>query len=505
MRKFALALGPFVFAAGCATPIPQPIDGYVAGPVGAALAGLAAPSAIAGVPQAEQAVEPVVVARLSSTAAGVLSSDAAASPPGAEVAQVAFQDAVDASPVDDSRREGPSADRGLVLEELESLAFGNHPAIGEQQARIAALHGQWVQAGLPPNPTAQYEAEEIGVDDAAGLHSLSLGQTLVTGNKLALRQSVIAAEIRRAEANLAADRMRVRTDVRRAFTAALVAQRRLELSERLLEIAELSTESVSQMLAAAEVSRVELLQAQNEAQQSELAVETASAALAGARRQLAAVVGVPQLPPERLAGELSTELEPIPYDAALAELIAASPELADRAAAVERARRSLRLACAQVTPNLNFQAGAGYDAGSDDTYGQVQVSLPIPIVDRNQGNTRRFRSEISAASLALQRTELSLGNRLADTLQQYETARLRAKRLEQEILPRAEETLELSRTAFEVGETSYLQLLTAQRSLFQSQLEMLAAVEQARQAAAMIDGFLLQGSLLETSFSAAVE
>lgn len=526
IRKFSLALGPWAalvpaaFVSGCATPIPPHLDGYPASV--AATSVHAGPLAQAALAEQTAEAAPVVTARPPTPAAAEVApvvyqepgdevSGDEESGPGQLPAVQSAAPPVLAAPADplQAQLSDPSqavaAGEGIRLEELESLAFGNNPAVGEQQARVAALRGQWIQAGLPPNPTAQYAADEVGDDDAAGLHSLAFAQTLVTGNKLALQQSVIAAEIRRAEANLAADRMRVRTDVRRAFTAALVAQRRLELTERLREIANKSTESVSQMLAAAEVSRVALLQAQTEAQQSDLAVETAAASLAGARRQLAAVVGVPELAPEPLVGDLSTELAEIPYDAALAQLIAESPVLADRAAAIERAQRSLRLAYAQITPNLNLQAGAGYDAGTDDTFGRVQITVPIPIVDRNQGNIRRFRSEISAASLALQRAELDLSNRLAQTLQQYETARLRAVRLRQQILPRAEEALELSRTAFEVGETSYLQLLTAQRTLFQAQLEALAAVEQARQAASVIDGFLLQGSLASNNFQPSID
>ena len=393
------------------------------------------------------------------------------------------------------------AGEGLTLEELESLAVANNPAVAEMHARIDALRGRWVQAGLPFNPVAQYQADEIGSDDAQGLHSLGVSQTVVTAGKLQLRQAVIAAEIRRAEANLAADRLRIATDVRTAFTAALVAQRRLELVEQLLEIAVDSVESVDQMLQAAEVSRVPLLQAQTELQQTELALQTAEAALTGARRQLASVAGVPALPPKPLVGDLEEELPEVPYDDAINQLLAASPEMADRAAAVERARRSLRLACAQVVPNVTAQVGVGYDTGANDPFTGVQISLPLPVVDRNQGNIRRARAEISAAALAHRRTELSLANRLARALQEYQTARLRVLRLTNNVAPKAQETLELSRLAFQAGEVGYLQLLTAQRTLFQVRLDTLAAVEEARQAAARIGGFLLDGSLAPTSFA----
>ena len=392
------------------------------------------------------------------------------------------------------------SDGRLELAELESLALANNPAVAEMRARIEALRGRWVQAGLPFNPVAQYQAEEIGSEGAAGLHSMAIGQTIVTADKLRLRQSVIAAEVQRAEANLAADRLRIETDVQTAFTVTLVAQRRVDLAQQLRRIAAESVDAINQLLLAAEVSRAPLLQAQTELQQAELAVETAEAALAGARRQLASVAGIAELPPAELVGDLEGELPEVPYEAALNHLLAASPELADRAAAVNRAQRSLRLACAEVVPNVTGQVRVGYDTGADDTFTGVQLSLPLPTINRNQGNIRRARAEIGAAQLAQERTELSLANRLAEILQRYQTARIRAERLTERILPTAEENLELSRQAFEVGETDYLQLLTAQRTLFQVRLDALAATAEARQAAALIDGFLLEGSLEPNRF-----
>ncbi|WP_203329175.1 TolC family protein [Candidatus Laterigemmans baculatus] len=393
------------------------------------------------------------------------------------------------------------SDDQLELSELESLALSNNPAVAEMRARIEALRGRWVQAGLPFNPVAQYQADEIGSEGAAGLHSVGIGQTIVTADKLQLRQSVIAAEIQRAEANLAADRLRIETDVQTAFTIALVAQRRVELAQQLRRIAAESIEAVNQLLVAAEVSRVALLQAQTELQQAELTVETSQAALAGARRQLASVVGVVELPPATLVGDLERELPEVPYEAALSHLLAASPELADRAAAVNRAQRSLRLAHAEVVPNVTGQVRVGYDTGADDTFTGVQLSLPLPTINRNQGNIRRARAEIAAAQLAQDRTELNLANRLAAVLQRYQTARIRVERLTESILPTAEENLKLSRQAFEVGESDYLQLLTAQRTLFQVRLDALTATADARQASALIDGFLLEGSLDPNRFA----
>lgn len=389
----------------------------------------------------------------------------------------------------------PVVARGTTLEQIISLALGDHPSIGEAAANVDALRGQWIQVGLQPNPFAQYNGEEIGNEDSAGLQIVSIGQTVVTANKLSLSRNVVAAQIEQAQAVLDAMRFRLLSDVRAEFQAALIAQQQLELAEQLLDVAEKSLDSVEAMRRASEASRIELLQAQTAREQAEMSVATAAAQLAAARERLAAVAGLDQLPAARLEGEVGIELAVTDYDQLAAEIVAESPEIAARVAEITRAQRALRLACASITPNVVAQAGVGVDTGTDDTFGAVQVTVPLPLINRNQGTIRQRRAEIAAAERALRRTELDLNFRLAQLLQQYEVGRVQLNRIRDEIVPRAEEMLTLSIQAFEAGESSYLQLLTVQRTLFEARLALLEATASATQAANRIDNYLLQGTL----------
>ncbi len=389
----------------------------------------------------------------------------------------------------------------VTLEQLESVALSNHPAIASDRARVLAARGRQIQAGLPPNPIAQYTGEEMGTSETAGLHAVMIGQTYVTANKLGLRQGVVAAEVTRANAELEATRQRVLTDVRTAFVRALVAQRRLELVDRLLEVARQSTETVEAMWEAEEVSRIELLQAQTEVERASLAVESAKATWAGERRRLEVVVAAGttavSIGDRSLEGDLDESFESVSWDTTRDSILTRSPELASRVAEIERSRRAVTLAAAEIVPDVTVYAGAGYDAGSNDTFGNVQVSVPLPLWDRNQGNRRRALAELNEASSRLRQKELDLNERLAVQIQAYETARLRSERIRREIVPRAEETLRLTRDAFEAGETSYLQLLTAQRTLFEARLDELEFRSEAAETAARIGGNLLESGLAD--------
>jgi cobalt-zinc-cadmium efflux system outer membrane protein len=380
------------------------------------------------------------------------------------------------------------------LADAESLAVASHPALVEAQSKVESIRCQYVQAGLPYNPVLQYQSDEIGNDDASGLHSLSVSQQFVTANKLGFAQQVQAQAMQKQQAQLHATELRVLTRVRAAFAQALVAQQRVNLTRQIAELVEKSIGSVESLLEAEEVSKVALLQARVEAEQVRITAENAVTQLEASRRELAAATGSATLPFGPLVADIGDGLTQSPWEQLLSEITTASPEMAEAGSELERARWALQLACAQVTPNVTGQVGVGVDTATDDTFASIGVSMPLPIRNRNQGGIRTARADIAAASAAIDRTRLSLESRLAEALGRYGTARQRYERINNNVLTNAQETYELSRMAFNAGETDYLQLLTAQRTLFRTQLSALDSAAQAKRAIAEIEGLLVTNS-----------
>ncbi|QDV85744.1 TolC family protein [Stieleria magnilauensis] len=380
---------------------------------------------------------------------------------------------------------------GLSLSDAESLAVASHPALAEARSKVESIRGQYVQAGLPYNPVVQYQSDEIGNDNASGLHSLSVSQQFVTANKLGIAQQVQAQAMQKQKAQMQATELRVLTRVRAAFAQALIAQQRVKLTRKIVELAEKSIASVESLVEAQEVSKVALLQARVEAEQVRITAENAETQLEANRRELAAATGAGTLPTGPLVGNISDGLTQSPWEQLLSDVTTASPEMAEAGSELERARWALQLACAQVTPNITGQIGVGVDTATDDTFARIGVSMPLPIRNRNQGGIRTARADIAAASAAIDRTRLSLQSRLAEALGRYETARQRYERINNNVLANAQETYELSQKAFNAEQTGYLQLLTAQRTLFNTQLNALDSAAQAKRAIAEIEGLLV--------------
>ena len=141
------------------------------------------------------------------------------------------------------------------------------------------------------------------------------------------------------------------------------------------------------------------------------------------------------------------------------------PTLKQQSGAVERA-------CAEVIPNIDIQATIQDDRGTGGTNGNLQVSMPIPIWNRNQGGIRKAEAEAIAAQRKAERVALDLQARLATVFQQYENARNQAELYSKKggILENSERTLVLIRTGYQADEFGVLDLLTAQRTFFQTNL-----------------------------------
>jgi len=393
-------------------------------------------------------------------------------------------------------QEPPPGSEVLTLEDLEQIALMNNPSLGRAQALVAAAQGNWVQVGLPPNFSWGYLGQQLGSGNLASQHALLIDGELVTAGKLRLNRAIAEQEIARAQNILYAQQQRVLTDVRVAFYEALLAQRNLELARQLLRIARDAETTASRLFNVGETSEVDYRQAEIEAFNAENNLNDAGARHFAAWQMLRAVIGVPQMPPLVLRGDIESIPDNLNWDETLGRLLAISPEIATAIANRDRAWAALVRARREPIPNVRFQGGVMQDQGiGGKTDGIVQMLLPLPIINRNQGAIRQAQAELSAADRAVQQVELDLQNRLAPVYERYASAAYRVRRYREKILPAADRTLELVRRGWSAGEFPFLNLLTAQRTYTQTNQQYLQALLDLRSSTAQIEGLLLSNSL----------
>lgn len=387
------------------------------------------------------------------------------------------------------------SDPALTLAELEALALEHNPTLVQSRMAVQAAQGRLVQAGLYPNPVVGYSADDIGAVGTAGKQGGFVLQEIITGKKRGLDRSIAGHEVAEAEAAWRAQQGRVLNDVRTSFYDVLLAQQVVELNTQLLRFSEEGVKATDQLYQAKEASRVDLLQARIQSDEARLKLHSSNNRHWAAWRRLVLAMGLPDMSPRTLAGDPAKDLPKITWSDALTQLLSQSPELAHARASMERARCALAREYAQRIPNVEMRAAVQHDNTLSQTITNVEVGVPLPLFNRNQGNICRAQAELVAAQSEIERVELELHERLVGVFQRYADARHSVDVYSASILPNAKSSLDLVAAGYRQGELNYHALLTAQQTYANVSLAYLESLRELRESSVAIEGFLLSGAL----------
>ena len=407
------------------------------------------------------------------------------------------------------RREVIPASPILRLEDLEAMAVQGNPTLAQAEAAIRAAEGRRRQAGMFPNPIAGYFLEEFAFRKPSETmeHGVFVEQTIPLGGKLSKARRVFAREKDQAVILAEAQRLRVTNSIRVLYYETLGAQRLVELRDDLSQLAREAVEITKELTNVGQADRPDQLEIEIEAERSEIDFLRAQNDWLGSWRTLSAMVGNPELTPARLAGSPEEDIAPL-NEAQLQELLLSqSPEVRVAQASVERARALLARARAERIPDLFVRGGLGYNyerfepvvpsiAGRrKGAEMRLEVGVTVPIFNRNQGGIAAAEAELAIADRDLQRLQLVLRSRFASSFREYRTAQQMVERYRTQVIPRARQGYQMYLSSFRQMAAAYPQVLIAQRTLFQVEVEYAKALVHLRQTAVGLRGFLLEGGL----------
>jgi cobalt-zinc-cadmium efflux system outer membrane protein len=399
-------------------------------------------------------------------------------------------------------QEQASTPNGLTLIELEQMALSNNPTLAQAAAEIRAATGRKLQGGLYPNPTVGYQGEQIrSGNQGGGEQGFFVSQDIVLGGKLGLNRRVFEQEKKQAEAEAEEQHLRVINGVRMFYYQALAAQEMVDLRRKLSNLAEDAVQTSHQLGNVGQADQPDVLQAEVEGEQAELAVVAAEQNQLRAWRALAAAVGKPEMPLTHLAGKLEDLPEDNP-DQWLQAIIQESPAVKIAELGVLKAEASLARAKREPIPDLQLRGGLQQNRELDAStnraiglQGFAEVGVQIPIFNRNQGNVQASRADAERAQREVQRVQLVLRERAAALMQNYMTSRSTVEKYRNHMIPRARKAYELYLKSYGGMAAAYPQVLISQRTLFQLQTDYIAALENLWGNSIALKGFLLTDGL----------
>jgi cobalt-zinc-cadmium efflux system outer membrane protein len=382
----------------------------------------------------------------------------------------------------------------LDLRGLWSLTLANNPALREAAADVEVARGRFAQAGLYPNPRLVYNQDTIGSRIARqGNITLQMNQEIVTAGKRRLDQAIAQKETTAASVALVGRRFEVLTRVRRAYYDYLGLRHVLEVNGEIVAALERGAAITRQQVETAKTRpRTDLLRLEALLEVARANEARTRAELHGALRQLAAEVGVPELPADVVGDEIVGPFPDWDAEAVGRRVLAANSALAQAAQEAERAGLAVERARAGAVPNVTVGGGYSLDNVDQTAGGLVSVETAVPVWDRQQGAIREAQARFAAAQAAVQSAANRLRRDTAEAFARYRAAGRQAERLSREVLPRLRESLELLRKAYQAGsaQVTFSDLLMTEQELNSTRLTLAEARRSLWLAVADLEGLM---------------
>lgn len=379
----------------------------------------------------------------------------------------------------------------LSLDDCVRLALTNSPRLTQARAAIDQAYGAMVQAGLYPNPRIDNGNPQFILGGLNSVYNVGLTQPMVTAGKLRLSRRAEAEAMRQAELQYIRAQYDLLTDVRQQFFAILAAQDRIAILTQLVTILYQSEKTSADLLQAGRVSETDLLLTRVERQRSQANLLSNQQRIAGDRAQLAAAMGVPALPIDRVLGDLRLPIPALEQQHLGSVALAQNANVRSAEIDINRNRILLDRARAEPVPNIIWQGGYQRTLSPESpNQATIGIYADVPIWDRNQGRIRTAGANILGAQAELGNVRNEVLGAVADAQSRYRAAQQVVVNYEQGILPDARRGVELIQAGYERGLFDILRVLQAQRALVEANLDYISAQLDRLDAAAELAGLL---------------
>ena len=381
---------------------------------------------------------------------------------------------------------------GISLDEATTLALQANPDIAVALSGREVESGQVLQAGTRPNPTLSAQVEDLR--SRYRNSTLLISQQLETAGKRDKRIAAAGANLAIADADIRIAQAEISAKVYAAFYEALAAQQAQALASELLQIAITSKETTAKRVLAGKVSPVEETKAKVAEAGLKIELATAKQQLAAAKKRLTGLWGKALASAETTAFTLVGELEKfntLPAYSELAAHLPNSPRLKKASLAIAQKQALSEIEKSKQTPDVTLSLGARRNEELGGiTQAIIGISIPIPLFDKNQGNWQSAKARETQSLDEKTALENQLNTELADAYLRRQVQVEASNTYSQEILLGAQSAYEAARKGFEFGKFSFLEVLDAQRTLFQAKTQYIQTLALAHQAEADIQSIL---------------
>lgn len=370
----------------------------------------------------------------------------------------------------------------ITLQKAIRKAVDNSPRLKAAVSAKAASAGEREQAGVLPNPQLSFDVENFaGGGDFKGLDSAEMtygvSQLIEIGGKRGARIGIADKGMNLAELDLENERLNLIRDVTAAYSQAVTAQEQVKLANDQKKLATEVLETVTRRVDAAADPLYQKSKAKVANSTSIIALDKAERNAVLAKQKLTVLWGENKSDFSLDAREFFDITAPLELDD-LNDEIKNNPDYLRWDIELERKNAAVELEKANAIPDPSVSFGVRDLRESGNQAFVAGVSLPIPVFNSNSGNISRALAESSKTEMDRLEARNQIAAELNRNWHEMQNSYKQAESLKGEIIPSAEESFKLARHGYEIGKFPYLEVLDAQRTLFESREQYHSSLKQ---------------------------
>jgi cobalt-zinc-cadmium efflux system outer membrane protein len=353
-----------------------------------------------------------------------------------------------------------------TINDLIFIALESSPQVLAARDQSKAIKGQLSTARAIPNPEFEVgtgqQRSATGPLTVGNVSSWSVTQPLDMPYTRFPRVNVAEANFRAAEATRIAFEIEAISKVQQRFYELMRREAEGKATEEDLSLTKQIRDRMQLRYDVGETARFELIRAQTEFLNAQIAAESGKLRVEQARSQLRQVVGH-MLPANYSVVSEQPRIETLPsLNVLLNEIQAQSPELQKAKAEVEASESRLSFEKNSRLPRLAFKASQYNDPNFTDRLYGLQIS--IPIWDFKGGQVAEAEANASKAKNQFNAQSQSLDQQIETAYKLYQMATYQVKILDQEVVQLAASAQRIAEVSYRYGERGMLEYLDAQRT-----------------------------------------
>ena len=365
----------------------------------------------------------------------------------------------------------------ITLQEAVEVALKNNPNLTVNKYEIESLEKLKIQAGLTPNPEAGFEAEDfLGRKELSGIkgsqYTLSGSQLFELGGKKSSRIYLAETQIVSSKGEYELLKFDAVANVKATFILLYQIQRQSEQQSKFVELNEEILKTISDRVKAGRTSPAEESKVKVVLTNSQIKFDRLQRNYSSIQTQLNSLLGTTGqnlIPITDLFDSIAT---PTTREEVIDD-IEAIPSIKNLENEVNVRQAAIELEKSLAIPDLTVSGGVRYLNELKTNSFIAGVSIPLPFFNRNQGNIASAEVRLEQMDAIINRRKLSVIARINTVYNNLLSAHNNSLQLKNNIKPQAEKAYEITRQGYLQGRFAFIDLLDAQRTLFDTEAQYL--------------------------------